>query len=57
MKEKQNRDFINYAFGIFFGVIACYMWNYDKFLYFTCFSPIVVMWYIIINLKLKKVKE
>ena len=46
---KEDKSLMNFGCGMFFGVIAYVMWQYNKFLYVTCTVPIIIIWYILIN--------
>jgi len=48
------QNLLNYVSGLTFGVIAVKFYYYDKFLYYFCFAPIVIIWFILINIKREK---
>lgn len=49
----KNLNTINFISGIIFGTIATHMWSYDKFLYYTCLTPIIIIWYLLININME----
>lgn len=52
----ETRSILNFVVGIILGVVAVFMWEYDRFLYYTVFALQVITLYIIIN-GLTDVKE
>ncbi len=43
------RNLINFCSGLVLGVIAVYMWQYSKFIYYTVFVIQTTIIYILIN--------
>jgi len=49
-----NRLF-NFMSGLTLGCLAPIMFIGNKFLYYTVFTPCVIIWYILLNYKLERV--